>query len=74
MTVVNVTWFDHKGVFLSGVDSAQLPNGDIQWTKLEAIGVAPVGAAFAEIWLKSAHNSGAVWFDDIIWERIPGGV
>jgi hypothetical protein len=66
-TVVNITWFDDNGVFLSGADSANLALGNTPWTKLEAVGEAPPGAAFAEIWLKSANNSGTVWFDDVTW-------
>jgi hypothetical protein len=68
-TVVNITWFSNRGVFLSGADSARLPGGDAQWTELEASSVAPRGAAFAEIWLKSAGDSGTVWFDDVTWTR-----
>ncbi|MBS2964720.1 hypothetical protein KGA66_16805 [Actinocrinis puniceicyclus] len=68
-TVVNVSWFDSRGVFISGCDSAALDPGDTDWTELEATGTAPPAAAFAEIWLKSAHNSGAVWFDDVTWTR-----
>jgi hypothetical protein len=69
-TVVNMTWFSSKGVFLRGVDSADLPMGNTHWTELEAAGAAPPGAAFAEIWLKSADNSGTVWFDDVTWTRL----
>jgi len=68
-TVVNVSWFDATGVFISGTDSPSLGSGDTDWTELEATGVAPPGAAFAEIWLKSARNSGTVWFDDVTWAR-----
>ena len=68
-TVVNVSWFDGQGVFMSGSDSPALGPGDTDWTELEATGTAPPGAAFAEIWLKSAHNSGTVWFDDVTWTR-----
>ncbi|MGI8448404.1 MAG: hypothetical protein ACR2MP_14725 [Streptosporangiaceae bacterium] len=70
-TVVNISWFNRGGVFVSGADSAALPRGDTGWTELEASAVAPRGAAFAEIWLKSAHNSGTVWFDDVTWIRPP---
>jgi hypothetical protein len=66
-TVVNITWFDGNGVYLSGTGSASLPTGDTPWTELQAVGVAPPGAAFAEIWLKSASNSGTAWFDDVTW-------
>ncbi|HEU5331146.1 MAG TPA: hypothetical protein VFU73_00230 [Actinocrinis sp.] len=68
-TVVNVSWFDSRGVFMSGSDSPGLGPGDSDWTELEATGTAPPGAAFAEIWLKSAHDSGTVWFDDVTWMR-----
>ncbi|HZU58788.1 MAG TPA: hypothetical protein VFA06_23110 [Actinocrinis sp.] len=68
-TMVNVSWFDGRGVFISGTDSPTLSSGDTDWTELEATGVAPLGAAFAEIWLKSARNSGTVWFDDVTWAR-----
>jgi hypothetical protein len=71
-TVVNVSWFNDQGVFMSGSDSAGLGPGDTGWTELEATGTAPPGAAFAEIWLKSADNSGTVWFDDVTWTRWPG--
>lgn len=70
-SVVNVSWFDSRGVFISGSDSAGLKPGDTGWTELEATGTAPPAAAFAEIWLKSAHNSGTVWFDDVTWTRWP---
>jgi hypothetical protein len=66
-TVVNISWFNSHGVFMSGSDSASLGAGDTDWTELEATGAAPPGAAFAEIWLKSARNSGTVWFDDVTW-------
>jgi hypothetical protein len=68
-TVVNVSWFDSRGVFVGGADSAGLGSGDTDWTELDATGTAPPGAAFAEIWLKSAHNCGTVWFDDVTWSR-----
>jgi hypothetical protein len=69
-TVVNVSWFNDQGVFMSGADSADLSPGDTDWTELDATGTAPPGAAFAEIWLKSAHNTGIVWFDDVTWTRL----
>lgn len=68
-TVVNVSWYNAQGVFMSGTDSAGLDPGETDWTELEATGTAPPGAAFAEIWLKSADNSGTVWFDDVTWTR-----
>jgi hypothetical protein len=68
--VVNVSWFNGLGAFMSGTDSASLSSGDVDWTELEATGTAPPGAAFAEIWLKSADNSGVVWFDDVTWTLV----
>lgn len=68
-TVVNVSWFNNQGVYMSGSDSAELYPGDTDWTELAATGTAPPGAAFAEIWLKSAADSGTVWFDDVTWMR-----
>ncbi|MGH6653795.1 MAG: hypothetical protein ACRDVE_01160 [Actinocrinis sp.] len=68
-TVVNLSWFDSRGVFMSGADSPGLSPGDTDWTELAATGTAPPGAAFAEIWLKSAHNTGTAWFDDVTWTR-----
>ncbi|HEU5354909.1 MAG TPA: hypothetical protein VFU65_10630 [Actinocrinis sp.] len=70
-TVVNVSWFDSQGVYLSGSDSTALKPGDPDWTQLQATGTAPPGAAFAQLWLKSAQNSGTVWFDDVTWTRWP---
>jgi hypothetical protein len=70
-TVVNITWLNDNGVFLSGTDSASLPAGDTQWTELQVTAVAPPGAAAAQIWLKSAHDAGTVWFDDVTWTRAP---
>jgi hypothetical protein len=68
-TVVSITWFSRNGVFLSSADSARLRSGNSTWTELAAASVAPHAAAFAEIWLKSADNSGTVWFDDVTWTR-----
>lgn len=67
--VVNISWLNDNGVFLSGTDSASLPAGDTPWTELTVTAVAPPGAAAAQIWLKSAHDAGTVWFDDVTWTR-----
>jgi hypothetical protein len=66
-TVVNISWFNDTGVYMSGANSSSLRAGDTNWTELEVTGSAPPGAAFAEIWLKSAHDKGTVWFDDVAW-------
>lgn len=67
--VINITWLNDNGVFLSGTDSCGLPAGDTGWTELTATAVAPPGAAAAQIWLKSAHDAGTVWFDDVTWHN-----
>jgi hypothetical protein len=69
-TLVNVSWFNDQGVFMSGSDSPSLGWGDTAWTELAVTGTAPAGAAFAEIWLKSADNAGTAWFDDVTWARM----
>jgi hypothetical protein len=68
-TVVNISWLNANGVFLGGTDSAGLPAGGTPWTELAVTAVAPPGAAAAQIWLKSAHDAGTVWFDDVTWTR-----
>jgi hypothetical protein len=70
-SVVNITWLNANGVYLSGTDSASLPAGDTPWNELAVTAVAPPGAAAAQIWLKSAHDAGTVWFDDVTWTRAP---
>jgi hypothetical protein len=37
-TVVNLSWFNKQGVFMSGSDSATLSPGDTNWTELAATG------------------------------------
>ena len=69
-SVVNVSWFNAQGVFMTGTDSASLSPGDTPWTELQATATAPPSAAFAEIWLKSADNSGTAWFDDVTWTAV----
>jgi hypothetical protein len=70
-TVVNISWLNANGVFLSGTDSAGLPAGDTPWTELAVTAVAPQGAAAAQIWLKSGYDAGTVWFDDVTWTHGP---
>ena len=45
--------------------SAPLPMGTTDWTQLKVAGRAPAGAVCYQIHLKSAGNSGTVWFDDV---------
>ena len=40
-TVVNVSWYNDQGAYMSGSDSATLNPGDTDWTELEATGDGP---------------------------------
>jgi hypothetical protein len=62
---VALAWFDAGKHYLGLTSSALLPTGTSTWMLLSAVGVAPAGAAFVQIHLQSASNSGAVWFDDV---------
>jgi hypothetical protein len=64
-TRVALAWFDASGAYLGQVESAVLPTGTTGWTLLTAAGVAPAGAAYLQIHLKSAYNRGTAWFDDV---------
>ena len=64
-TTLSISYFDAAGVYVGQDSSAPLPDGDSGWTLLRAAGVAPAGAAYVRLYLKSGHNSGSVWFDDV---------
>ena len=62
-----LAWFGANGAYLGEVDSKSLPTGSTGWVQLAASGKAPTGAETVEIFLKSAFNSGSVWFDDVTY-------
>jgi hypothetical protein len=64
-TVMAVAWFDTGSHFLSEADSRPVASGTTPWTQLSVIATAPANAANARIYLKSADNTGTVWFDDV---------
>jgi hypothetical protein len=64
-TDVTLAWFDASGAYLGQSESAVLPTGTTDWTLLSAKGVAPTGAAYVQIHLRSGHNRGTAWFDDV---------
>ncbi|WP_231956707.1 MULTISPECIES: cellulase family glycosylhydrolase [unclassified Actinoplanes] len=65
ITEISLSWFDANGKWLSETTSNRLPLGNTTWTKLVVDTVAPAGAAAVQLHLKSADNSGIVYFDDV---------
>jgi hypothetical protein len=62
--VVDIAWFDANGTYISNADSTALPGGTTNWTQLSVTATAPASAVYFQEDLKSADNSGTVWFDD----------
>ena len=73
-------WFDASGKrdiswhvgsaqqLISESPSANLKQGDSDWTQLTVSATAPTNAGFVEIDLGSYNNRGTVWFDDVTFE------
>jgi hypothetical protein len=64
-TDLSIAWFDAGGRYLFQVRSAPLAIGTTSWVRLTVHSIAPKKAAYVELHLRSAHNRGAVWFDDV---------
>lgn len=64
-TRIALSWFDAKDAYLGQIQSPTLAGGTTSWTRLSASGLAPVGASYAQIHLKSFDNRGTVWYDDV---------
>ena len=62
---VAIAWFSASNTYLGQAESPGLPAGTTGWSQLGVTARAPAGAAYAEVHLKSSHNRGAVWFDDV---------
>jgi len=62
---IAISWFTATGSFVREDDSPTLPQGTTTWTPLSATAQTPAAAAYAEIRLQSAANTGTVWFDDV---------
>ena len=62
---IAVSWFDADGRYLKQKESQPLPTGDPGWTQLVVKVSPPPGAAALEVHLKSSHEAGTVWFDDV---------
>ncbi|GAA2702465.1 cellulase family glycosylhydrolase [Actinoplanes palleronii] len=65
ITEISLSWFDANGKWLSESTSNRLPAGNTTWTKLVVETAAPAGAASVQLHLKSADNTGVVYFDDV---------
>ena len=63
---VFLVWKNTEDQTIGYVGSTPLPSGDAsQWTNLSISGVAPDGAAFAQVSLSSLAAHGTAWFDDV---------
>jgi Cellulase (glycosyl hydrolase family 5) len=62
-----LAWFNASGVYIGEAESGDLTSGTTDWAQLMVSARAPSGAAYVQIHLKSAHNAGSVWFDDVSW-------
>jgi hypothetical protein len=62
---IAIAFFQANGAYLGDAQSAPIAPGTTGWTDLIASGVAPTGTAYVQVHLKSANNTGAVWFDDV---------
>jgi hypothetical protein len=60
-----VSWMNATGGYISANTSPALAAGTTGWTQLSVTATAPAGAVTAQIYLKSAANTGRVWFDDL---------
>ncbi len=67
---IAISWFDADQVYLGQAQSAQLPSGSSGWGLLTVTSVAPPGAAYEEVHLKSSYNTGTVWFDDVTFTAL----
>lgn len=64
---VAIVWFDGQDRMIAQSVSPALPAGTTPWTPLTVTSTAPAGAAYGSIYLRSASNPGAVWYDDVTW-------
>jgi hypothetical protein len=59
------SWMNATGGYISANTSPAPAAGTTGWTQLSVTATAPAGAVTAQIYLKSAANTGRVWFDDL---------
>ena len=63
-----ISWFDKSGNYLGDSSSPTLMAGTTPWTELSVNSTAPVGAAYEMLNLKSADNTGSVWYADVTFQ------
>ena len=61
---ISIAWFGASGLYLGQSESPAAPLGTTGWTQLAVVSSAPAGAQYEQLNLKSAHNSGTIWFSD----------
>ena len=62
---IAIAWSGANGGYLGQTSSAVLPVGTPGWTQLTVSSLAPSGAAYDEVHLKSESNSGTVRFSNV---------
>jgi len=67
---IAISWFGADRAYLGQSQSAPLPPGNSEWQLLGVTSVAPPGAAYEEVHLKSSYNTGTVWFDDVTFTAL----
>jgi hypothetical protein len=63
---IALSWFTADGRYLGEQQSPPLVPGTADWQRLVVRGRPPKGAAALQVHLKSAHEPGTVWFDDVV--------
>ncbi|MGO9876440.1 MAG: hypothetical protein ACLPVY_21910 [Acidimicrobiia bacterium] len=71
-TQLALSFFDANGRYIGKAESAMLPAGTTGWDHLVVHAVAPSNAATLEVFAKSANNTGAAYFDDLVFSPITG--
>jgi hypothetical protein len=62
---LSLRWFSLEGRAVGGAQSGPARCGTRGWKRLQARGVAPVGAAYVGVYLRAAGTVGHAWFDDV---------
>jgi hypothetical protein len=70
-TRVALSWYDRSGRYIGQAESPVLPDGTTAWQPLTVSATAPAHAAYVQLHLKSSHNPGTIWFDDVAFSRKP---
>jgi hypothetical protein len=66
-TQICLSWFSSSFAYLGNACGGSL-SGTTSWQQISVRSVAPTGAAYVELFLSSASNSGTAWFDDVTFQ------